>query len=57
MLCLRDSQGRVCHTDGYVADGVDVEASDVVDAANGVDVVEIVNATVVGRVNVDNAGS
>ena len=47
----------MCHTDGYVADGVDVEASDVVDAANGVDVVEIVNATVVGRVNVDNAGS
>jgi hypothetical protein len=47
----------VYHTDGYVAEGVDVDACDVADAADGVHVVEVVNVTaVVGRINVDDAG-
>ena len=46
------------HTNGYVADCVDVAACEVADAADGVDVVEAVNVTVVatavvGRVDVD----
>jgi hypothetical protein len=47
----------VYHTDGYVAEGVDVAACDVADAVDGVHVVEVVNVTaVVGRINVDDAG-
>ena len=46
----------MCHTNGYVADGVDVDGSDNADAADGV--VETVNVTaVVGHVDVDDAGT
>ena len=52
----------MCHTDGYVAEDVDVDACDAADAADGVDVVEAVNVTVVatavvGRIDVDDAGT
>ena len=57
-MCLGGSHGRVCHTDDYVAEGVDVDACDVADAADVVDVVEAVNVTVVvGRIDVDDAGT
>ena len=59
-MCLGGSHSRVCHIDGYVAEGVDIDACDVADAADGDEVVEAVNVTVVatavvGRVDVDDA--
>lgn len=51
----------MCHTEGYVAEGVDVDACEVADAADDVDVVEAVNLTVVAtavdRIDVDGAGT
>ena len=48
----------MCHTDGYVGGGVDVDVCDV-DAAEGVDVVGavyVVVAAAVGRIDADDVG-
>ena len=47
----------MCHTDGYVAEGVEIDVRDVADAADGVHVVEAVHVIVVGRIDVDDAGT
>ena len=46
-MCL---EGRVCHTNGYVAVGVGVDACDVVGAVN------VTVVATVGRINVGDAG-